>query len=136
MARSPMILCSKTWRALVAGLFLVLASLQPGLAAAAWNETGSAVAAKAGHHHDGAAAHDPGDSAGVQHADKQQDGGDHHQPAGMDLCCEMHCVISQAMPASAPLIQAPPAGRVHADFTHAVPDGQVSAVIKPPRTTS
>lgn len=54
----------------------------------------------------------------------------------MDLCCEMHCVMSQAMLAAAPLIQAPPAGRVRADFTHAVPDGQVYSVIKPPRTTS
>jgi hypothetical protein len=132
-----MILCSKIGRALVAGLFLLLASLQPGLAAAAGNGAGNAVTTEVGHKHDAAAAHDHSDMVGPGHVDgDQHDHDDHHKPAGMDLCCEMHCVMSQAMLAAAPLIQAPPAGRVRADFTHAVPDGQVYSVIKPPRTTS
>jgi hypothetical protein len=131
-----MILCSKIGRALVAGLFLLLASLQPGLAAAAANGHANTVATEAGQKHDGAAVHDHGRMGGAGHADSKQHDRDHHQPSGMDLCCEMHCVMSQVMPASSPLIQGPPAERVRADFTHAVPDGLNATVIKPPRTTS
>ncbi len=137
MAVSPLILCSKALRALVTCGFLLLASLQPGLAAAVWSESNGTVAAEPGHSHDGDAAHDHGDSAAIGHAGVQeQAGGDHHQQTGTDLCCEMHCVMSQAMPASAPQIQAPPGSRVHADFAHTLRDGLGCAVIKPPRTIS
>jgi hypothetical protein len=138
MALGPLILSSKAWRALVACLFLLLAVWQPGMAAAAWAE-GNASQTTAGHKHGSAAVHDHEDAGAVQHAEgdgEQQAASDHHQPASMDLCCEMHCVMSQAMPAASPLIHAPAAGRVRAHFTHALPDGQVYSVIKPPRTIS
>ncbi|SMH26187.1 DUF2946 family protein [Mesorhizobium australicum] len=137
MAQSPLILSGKAWRALVACLFMLLAIWQPGMAAAAWAE-GNASQTTAGHTH-AAAVHDHEDAGAAQHTEsdgQKQAANDHHQPAAMDLCCEMHCVMSQAMPASSPLIHAPAAGRVRADFTHALPDGQVYSVIKPPRTTS
>jgi hypothetical protein len=124
-------------RALVAGVFLLLASWQPGLAAAVWAEGNvSEATVSTDHQHDGASAsHD--DQAPKIAGDHHQDqSGDHHKPASMDLCCEMHCVMSQAMPASSHVIHAPAAGRFRADFTHALPDGQISSVIKPPRTTS
>jgi hypothetical protein len=124
-------------RALVAGMFLLLASWQPGLAAAVWaNGDSRAAAVSADHQHDGASAshdHEVPQIAGDQH---QGQSGSHHQPASLDLCCEMHCVMSQAMPASSPVIRAPAAGGFRADFAHALPDGQISSVIKPPRTTS
>jgi hypothetical protein len=123
-------------RAFIAGMFLLLASWQPGLAAAVWADgNGDAATVSADHQHDASASHDHDVSqiAGDQH---QGQSGDHHQPTSMDLCCEMHCVMSQAMPASSPVIRAPAAGRVRADFAHALPDGQISSVIKPPRTIS
>ena len=121
-------------RAFIAGMFLLLASWQPGLAAAVWAD-GNADAATVSADHDASASHDHDVSqiAGDQH---QGQSGDHPQPASMDLCCEMHCVMSQAMPASSPVIRAPAAGRVRADVAHALPDGQISSVIKPPRTIS
>lgn len=124
-------------RAFIAGMFLLLASLQPGLAAAVSTDgTNRTVTAAAGHQHDGAGIHDEEAArhvAGDQHDRKSSD---HHQPDSMDLCCEMHCLMSQAMPASSPLIHGPASGRFRADFGHALLDGQFSSVIKPPRTTS
>lgn len=125
-------------RAFIAGVFLLLASLQPGLATAVWidGSTRNATAAASHQHDDGAGIHDEQTGrhvAGDQHNGKSSD---HHQPASMDLCCEMHCLMSQAMPASSPLIHGPASGRFRADFGHALLDGQFSSVIKPPRTTS
>jgi len=122
-------------RAFITGMFLLLASWQPGLAAAVWADGNvDAASVSADHQHDASASHDHDVS---QIADDQHQGqsGGHHEPASMDLCCEMHCVMSQAMPASSPVIRAPAAGRVRADFAHALPDGQILSVIKPPRTT-
>lgn len=121
-------------RALIAGMFLLLASLQPGLAATAWTD-GTSRTVTAGHQHDGDGIHEGAARhvSGDQHDGKSSD---HHQPDSMDLCCETHCLMSQAMPASSPLIHGPSASRARADFGHALLDGQVSSVIKPPRTTS
>ncbi|CAN7426490.1 hypothetical protein LJR234_002918 [Mesorhizobium amorphae] len=134
MVGYPMIHCRKAVRAVVACMFLLLAIWQPGLAAAATSESAATAAAGRGHDvsgmDDDAAQH----SAGSAHEHKG--GSDHHQPVSADLCCEMHCVMSQAMPASSPLIHAPEAGGFRFDFTHALPDGQISSVIKPPRTIS
>lgn len=124
-------------RAFIAGMFLLLASLQPGLAAAVWTDgTSRTATAAAGHQHDGDGIQD--EEAARHVAGDQHDGksSDHHQPDSMDLCCEMHCLMSQAMPCSSPLIHGPAASRVRADFGHALLDGQISSVIKPPRTTS
>lgn len=123
--------------AFIAGMFLVLTSWQPGLASAMWADGANRSVATADHHqddagthHEEAAQHDAGD----QH---DQQSSDHHQPASsMDQCCELHCLMSQAMPASSPLIHGPAADRFRADFGHALPDGQISSVIKPPRTIS
>lgn len=124
-------------RAFIAGMFLLLSSLQPGLAAVAWTDgTSRTVNAAAGHQHDGDGIYDEGAArhvAGDQHDGKSSD---HHQPDSMDLCCETHCLMSQAMPASSPLIHGPAASRARADFGHSLLDGQISSVIKPPRTTS
>lgn len=124
-------------RAFIAGMFLLLASWQPGLAAAAWTDgSNRTVTAAAGHHHDGAGIHDEEAARHVAGDQLDRKSSDHHQPASMDLCCEMHCLMSQAMPASSPVIHGPAAGRFRADFGHALHDGQISSVIKPPRTTS
>jgi hypothetical protein len=124
-------------RAVIAGVFLLLAALQPGLAAAISTDgTSRTVTAVAGHQHDGDGIQDEEAArhvAGDQHYGKSSD---HHQPDSMDLCCEMHCLMSQAMPGSSPVIHGPAASRFRGDFGHALPDGQISSVIKPPRTTS
>lgn len=123
-------------RAFIAGMFLLLASWQPGLAAAMWTDGGNRSEAAAGHHQDGAGAHDKEAArhdAGDQH---NHDGDDGHQPMSMDQCCEVHCLMGQAMPASSPVIHGPPADGFRADFGNSLPDGQISSVIKPPRTTS
>lgn len=132
-----MILCSKAVRAVVAGMFLLLAAWQPALAAAASAAGSESVAtAAAGHEHDVSGVHDHAGQHSAGGAHEHTGGSDYHQPASLDLCCEMHCVMSQAMPASSPLIHAPEAGGFRADFAHALPDGQISSVIKPPRTIS
>lgn len=124
-------------RSFIAGIFLLLASWQPGLAAAVWTDGSSrTVATATGHHHDGAGIYDEEAALHVAGDHHDSEGSDHHQPASMDLCCEMHCLMSQAMTASPPVIHAPVAGGFRADFGNALPDGQISSVIKPPRTTS
>jgi len=125
-------------RSLVAGVFLLLASWQPGLTAAAWVDGNVRADDVSAHylHDDGASAshdHEAQQAAGDQHQDQSDD---HHQSTSVDLCCDVHCVISLAIPASSPTIHAPAADGFRADFTRSLPDGQVSSVIKPPRTTS
>jgi len=134
MAGTP-ILSTKVVRALMACFFLMLAAWQPGMAAAA-NGAASIVTTGAGHNHDAASVQDHAapDTGGMVH--EETAGTDHHQPASMDLCCEMHCLMSQAMPSASPLIDAPGSSGHRADFTHALPDGQVWTEIKPPRTIS
>ncbi|ANT50585.1 hypothetical protein [Mesorhizobium amorphae] len=137
MVGYPMIPCGKAARAVVACMFFLLAIWQPGLAAAATAAASESVAtAAAGHRHDVSGMDDDAAQHSAGSAHEHKGGSDHHQPASADLCCEMHCVMSQAMPALSPLIHAPEAGGFRFDFTHALPDGQISSVIKPPRTIS
>jgi hypothetical protein len=119
-------------RAALAVLFLMLAAWQPGLAAAAavTASPSPAIATTDDHNHSG-------DKAGTGHHERAAEAGaDNHHPVALDTCCEMHCVMSQAMPAASPVIIGSASSAFAADFTHALPDGCYAAVIKPPRTTS
>lgn len=113
-------------RVAFATLFLMLAAWQPALTAASV----APDAAIADNHHHGE------EASGASHHDSAEAGADDHHPSVLDTCCEMHCVMSQAMPSAPPMIIAPACSTFAADFTHALPDGCYAAVIKPPRTTS
>lgn len=113
-------------RLAVAATMLVLAAMQPGLAATQGLVSidttagiSTALAPDQSHSHARSGGHEDGEE---------------HRPLAADTCCDMHCVFGQLLPPCAGTIRRDFAAQAFIIFAEAVPAGEFTVPAKPPRT--
>lgn len=122
-------------KALLAALFLVLSSLQPGLFAAA-NATGfhadggmALSVEQPASHEAGHAGHSAAAADHDQQAQKY-----HHSEGAKNKSCEIHCAPILAVPVDCPVLGEPSARCFVPALASPLPLGEYAEFIQPPRS--
>lgn len=124
-------------RVALALMFLVMASLQPGMVAMAKSamHPGSAayLVASSDVNLDAGDDHEHGSEAAT--SDDEARGGSHHgNGKTADVCCDTHCAPSHAIPVGFPPFPQPCSGVLALEVDAAVMPGETADFIRPPRT--
>ena len=124
-------------RAALALVMLVMTSLQPGMVAMAKSamHPGAVVgvaAAGTGQSYE-SDSHEHGSNSAAQD-DETGDAGHHGDPKTADVCCDIHCAPSHAVPVDFPPFPQPSSGVLAMTVSSALMPGETSELIRPPRT--
>ncbi|MCR5860480.1 hypothetical protein [Mesorhizobium sp. J428] len=125
------------FRAALALLFLVMASLQPGMVAMAKSamhpssvagliaSSDAKVYTNSDHEHGSDATTEVDGASAKSH---------HGNPKTADICCDTHCAPSQAVPVSFPPFPQPCSGVLALEVSAAIMPGEQTDFLRPPRT--